>query len=123
MSVRIIELNGVPASDVLPIDEWETLLKRLKTLQDIAYAKAAMSEETFPAAFADRLLAGDAPLKVWREYRGLTLQSLAETSETTRQMLSMVENGKADPSADLMARLACALDCDMDGLHGETQRR
>jgi DNA-binding XRE family transcriptional regulator len=123
MSVQIIELNGVPALAVLPIDEWETLLERLETLQDIADAKAAMSEETFPATFIDRLLAGEAPLKVWREYRGLTLQSLAEISGTTRQMLSMVENGKANPSADLLARLARALDCDMDDLHGETARR
>ncbi|RKT46786.1 helix-turn-helix domain-containing protein [Thiocapsa rosea] len=123
MSVQIIELNGVPALAVLPIDEWETLLERLETLQDIADAKAAASEETFPAAFVDRLLAGEAPLKVWREYRGLTLQALAEASGTTRQMLSMAENGKANPSADLLARLARALDCDMDDLHGETAQR
>ncbi len=122
MSVQIIQLNGVSALAVLPIDEWETLLERLETLQDIADAKATMSEETFPAAFVDRLLAGEAPLKVWREYRGLTLQSLAETSGTTRQMLSMVENGKANPSTDLLARLARALDCDMDDLHGESAR-
>ncbi|WP_300970676.1 helix-turn-helix transcriptional regulator [Thiocapsa sp.] len=47
---------------------------------------------------------------------------MAETSGTTRQMLSMVENGKANPSADLLARLARALDCDMDDLHGESAR-
>jgi transcriptional regulator with XRE-family HTH domain len=32
-------------------------------------------------------------------------------------MLSMIENGKANPSAELLAKLAGALDCDMDDLH------
>lgn len=45
---------------MLPIDEWETVLERLETLKGIAVAKAAMSEETLPAAFVDRLLAGEA---------------------------------------------------------------
>ncbi|MBK1720974.1 helix-turn-helix domain-containing protein [Thiocystis violacea] len=117
MNVQIIELDGAPALAVLPIAEWNALLEQLEELQDIADAKAAMTEETFPAEFVDQLLAGEVPLKVWRDYRGLSLQALAKACGVTEQMLSMMEDGNANPSSDLLARLARALDCDMDDLH------
>jgi DNA-binding XRE family transcriptional regulator len=116
MSAQIIELNGVPAFAVVPVAEWNALLARLEDLQDIAEAKSAQGAETFPAEFADRLLHGESPLKVWRAYRGLTLQELAEKCGVTRQMLSMIEHCKAKPSSDLLSRLAIALVCDVDDL-------
>ena len=116
MSAQIIELNGVPAFALVPVAEWNALLARLEDLQDIAEARSAQGAETFPAEFADRLLQGESPLKVWRTYRGLTLQDLAEKCGVTRQMLSMIEHGKAKPSSDLLSRLAIALVCDVDDL-------
>jgi len=118
MSAQIIELNGVPAFAVVPVAEWNALLARLEEVQDIADAKAARDSESFPAEFGDRLLSGESPLRVWRDYRGLTLQALAEACGVTRQMLSMIEHGKAKPSAGLLSRLAESLGCDMDDLHG-----
>ncbi len=94
------------------------LLARLEDVRDIADAKAARQSESFPSEFADRLLSGESPLRVWRDYRGLALQSLAEACGVTRQMLSMIEHAKAKPSADLLGKLAGALGCDMDDLHG-----
>ncbi len=117
MSAQIIELNGVPAFAVVPMEEWTAILARLEDLQDIADAKAAREEESLPLQFVERRLAGDAPLRLWREHRGLTLQALADQAGCTRQMISMIEHGKATPSADLLARLADALGCDMDDLH------
>lgn len=118
MNAQIIELNGQPTFAVVPIAEWNNLLKRLEDLQDIADAKTALVSETFPAEIADRLLAGEHPLRVWRDYRVLTLQALAERCGVTRQMLSMVEHNKAKASADLLGKLAEALGCDMDDIHG-----
>ena len=120
MSAQIIEMNGKPAFAVVPVAEWNALLQRLEDLQDVADAKLAAGEESFPAEFAERLLAGEAALKVWRDYRGLTLQALAEHCGVTRQMLSMVEHGKAKPSAELLARLAERLGCEMGDLHDST---
>ena len=117
MSAQIIEHNGHPAFAVVPIAEWTELQMRLEVLQDIADAKSSRDAETFPVELADRLLAGESPLKVWRDYRGLTLQTLAERCGVTRQMLSMVEHAKAKPSTDLLAKLAAVLGCDMDDLH------
>ena len=75
MSAQIIELNGQPAFAVVPMAEWLELLSRLEDLQDIEDAKAACATESLSAELADRLLAGVNPLKAWREYRRLTLQS------------------------------------------------
>lgn len=117
MNAQIIELEGKPAFVVVPMAEWTALIERLENLQDIADAKGARDEETLPLEFVERRLAGESPLKLWREHRGLTLQTLAERAGCTRQMLSMVEHGKAAPSADLLSRLAAALGVDMDDLH------
>ena len=117
MNAQIIELDGKPTFAVVPIAEWNALMARLENLQDTADAKAAQGEETFPAELADKLLAGEHPLRVWREYRALTLQALAARCNVTRQMLSMIEHGHTRASADLLSKLADALDCDMDDLH------
>lgn len=117
MNAQIIELEGKPAFAVVPIAQWTAMLQRLEDLQDIADSKAALDEETLPLDFVERRLAGEAALRLWREHRGLTLQALAERAGCTRQMLSMAERGKASPSAELLARLAAALGCDMDDLH------
>ncbi len=117
MTTQIIEMDGKPAFAVVPVAEWEALQERLEGLQDIADGKAAREEESFPIELADRLLAGESPLRVWREYRGLTLQALADACGVSRQMLSMIEHGRSAPSVSLLSRLAVALRCDMDDLH------
>lgn len=117
MSAQIIELEGKPAFAVVPVAEWTALLAHLEDLQDIADARAASAEETLPLAFVERQLAGESPLRLWREHRGLTLQALAERAGCSRQMISLIEHGKSAPSADLLAKLAAALGCGMDDLH------
>ncbi|TSE26109.1 putative HTH-type transcriptional regulator [Tepidimonas sediminis] len=119
MRAQIIEMDGRPASAVVPFAEWTVLLERLEELQDITDFKEAVArgEETLPLSFVERCLVGEHPLRLWREHRGLTLQALAERVGCTRQMLSMIERGKAAPSADLLARLAAALDVEMDDLY------
>lgn len=117
MNAQHIEIHGNPAFVVVPVSELESLLARLEALQDLADAKGAMTEESFPVELADRLLAGDPLLRVWREYRGLTLQALAESCGVSRQMLSMIEHGRTAPSVSLLSRLSSALRCDMGDLH------
>ena len=121
MNTQIIELDGKPAFAVVPFSEWTALRSRLEILQDIADAKSARDAENFPAEFADRLLSGESPLKVWREYRGMTLQTLGQRCAVTRQMLSMIEHGKAKPSVDLLTKLADALGCGMEDLYVENK--
>ena len=79
--------------------------------EDLAVYDAAKAsdEERFPAEVADRLIAGESPLKVFREYRGLTQGRLAKTARTTAPYLSQIENGRRTGSVGLLRRLADAL--------------
>ncbi len=50
-----------------------------------ARLKAVGKEEALadflPVELADRLFAGEAPVRIWREHRGLTLRALVEKAE------------------------------------------
>ena len=67
----------------IPVSEYQRLLAAAEALSDLAAYDAAKArlaagrDELLPAAFADRLLDGESPLRVWRELRGLTQAALA----------------------------------------------
>lgn len=128
MNVQIITNHEVPAFAVVPIDEWRHLQERLEELEDIADARvlsakvATGEDETFPDSFVERLLSGEHPLKVWREYRNVTVAALATACKVSSPALSQIENGKRKPSAMLLKRLAEALKCDMEDLLDEELR-
>lgn len=117
MNPQILEQDGHPVFVVLPMTEWKALLQRLEELQDQVDARQARQEESLPLDFVERRLAGESPLRLWRELRGLTLQDLAERVGCSRQMLSQFERRKTVPSTPLLFRLAQALQVDMDDLH------
>ncbi len=116
MNAQIIQQDGQPAFAVIPYAEWEAIMDRLEDIEDRADAAAVRDEETFPIEFVEHCLSDDPPLRIWREYRGLILQALADQCGVTRRMLSMLERGKTRPSAALLGRLAVALRSDMEDL-------
>ncbi|MFP5461933.1 MAG: helix-turn-helix transcriptional regulator [Gammaproteobacteria bacterium] len=124
MSVHILEANGKPAFAVLPIAEYRALLELAEDASDAAsltrFAKrlAAGEEEVIPSAVVDRLLAGEAPLRVWREHRGLTAAELAARVGVTPAHVSKLETGKGEPSVNLLRKLAAALELDLESLVG-----
>jgi len=124
MSVKILETNGKPAFAVLPIDEYRKLLelaedaKDAEALHRAAKRYTAGKEETIPLAVVDRLLAGESPIRVWREHRGMTAAMLAETIGVTPAHISKLETGKGEPSIGLLRKLAAALEVDLDSLVG-----
>lgn len=82
-----------------------------------AYLEAkASGGEALPLAVAKRLAAGEHPVKVFREHRGLTQAELAEAAGTKAAYLSQIETGTRDGSRKLLARLADALDVDLADL-------
>ena len=68
----------------IPRAKYHALLAAAEQLSDItAYdramaALAAGEDEAIPTAFADRLIAGESSLLVFRELRGLTQAALAD---------------------------------------------
>lgn len=124
MSVKILEANGKPAFAVLPYDEYRALRELAEDADDIAalarFAKryASGAEDTVPVEVVDRILAGNTPLRVWREYRGMTAARLSALVGITPAHMSKLESGRGDPSLALLRKLGKALDIDLDLLAG-----
>jgi DNA-binding XRE family transcriptional regulator len=121
MNVQIIKHNATPEYAIVPFDEWEKMIKHLEELEDIRatrHISAAITagEETFPDDFVKRLCSGESRLKVWREYRKLTLAKLAKACCVSIAAISQIENDKRTPSFDLLVKPARALDCDMEDI-------
>lgn len=76
----------------------------------------AGTEELILSAVVDRLLAGDASLTVWREYRGLSQAELARQAGVNRIQIIDIEAGRKTGSAATLKKLATALQLDMDDL-------
>lgn len=124
MTVKILETNGKPAFAVLPYDEYRALRELAEDAADAAalarfarrYAKG--EEQTVPTRVVDRILAGESPLRVWRDYRGMTATRLAAAVDITPAHVSKLESGKGEPSIALLRKLAKALDVDLELLVG-----
>lgn len=58
----------------------------------------AMAEggEGLPHAFMRRIVAGEAPLRVWRDWRGLTQAALSARSGVNRVQIADIEAGAED---------------------------
>ena len=89
--------------------ERDALALQLARIEDI-------SAERVPAAVVRRLAAGEAPLRVWREHRGLSLRALAGLAGISPPMLSEMETGKKEGSLRTLLALARALGVDLDDL-------
>ena len=89
-------------------------------LEDISDAQARSAritsgeDETFPSEFVDRLLSGEHPLTVWREFRGMTRAGLAAACGVSAPAISQI--CKREPSVSLLQKIAQTLRCSMDDL-------
>ena len=85
-------------------------------LQDILdYHAAALAiergeDELIPAEVVYAILDGKNPIKVWREYRGLTQQQLADKAGISKPYLSQIETGKRTGTTEILSAIAKSLD-------------
>ncbi|CAA7626497.1 conserved hypothetical protein [Candidatus Terasakiella magnetica] len=115
-AVQYIEENGRRRFAVLPIEEYEAMLDALDEAAGIAALVSMAAEESFPATVADRLIAGENPVRVFREYRGLTLRAMAGKAEISAAYLSDIETGKRDGTVATMRKLAAVLGLELDDI-------
>jgi DNA-binding XRE family transcriptional regulator len=117
MKCEIIDKEGQRHA-VIPYEMFGQLLEDSEMLADLkAYDQAkAREEESFPADIVYRIkLEGANPLKVWREYRGLTQEQLAEAvGGVSRGHISEIESGKKIGSLKVLTAIAAALNIDVD---------
>jgi DNA-binding XRE family transcriptional regulator len=73
------------------------------------------NEERIPGEIVHRLSAGQPPLTVWREHRGLSPEALAEKAGVSVADVRAIEAG-AEPRLRVAAALAKALGIDAEDL-------
>ncbi len=120
MGAQIVEIAGQKMA-VLPINDYERLLDLAEDRADVMAAERAeerrlAGEEYVPAELVNRILDGENPLRVWRQYRGLTLEQLAKSAELSISYLSDLERGKRQGKGALWRKLADALNVAVDDI-------
>lgn len=117
MNVQIlVDANGREEFAVVPVEDYRRLVARDADAFDIKAAAETDDEESLPWPMAKRLLGGEAPLRVWREHRGMRQRQLAETVGAKAGYLSQIETGRKSPSLAMLRKLANALDVLVDDL-------
>ncbi len=122
MTVQVIKQGGKPEWAVIPYDEYQKLLEKAEMLQDVQdYDSAKMAleegkEELLPESFVNELLEGANPVKVWREYRGMTQKKLADAAGISVPYLSQLETGKRKGSLEVYSAIATALSVTLDDI-------
>ncbi len=112
--------------------DYERLLEFLEDAEDIAALEAAAAREEalgeeaahadyLPTGLVSRLLAGEHPVRIWREHRSLSQEQLAGNARIARSYLAEIEGGKKPGSLDAYRKLANALGLTVDDLMPEDE--
>ena len=120
MSVQFIEIEGRKLA-ILAAEDYERLLDLAEEQDDIAAAVASQKrreagEEYLPSEMVDRLIDGENALRVWRQYRSITLTRLADKSKVNKATISLLENDKSFGRPATWRALADALDVTVDDI-------
>ena len=84
--------------------------------REAATGKQAARRNYLSAREARRLLDGESPVKVWREKRGRSQRELATAAGVSAGYLAEIETGRKAGSAAALARLAKALQVQIEDL-------
>ncbi|MCL6706933.1 helix-turn-helix transcriptional regulator [Pseudomonas sp. R2.Fl] len=110
---------------VLSRKDYELLMQLVERLEDIEDSLAVKTfeerlargeEELIPAEFVYRMMDGESPVRVWRDFRGLSAKDLAATAGISATYLSEIESKKKDGSISALKKIARALKVDIDDL-------
>jgi DNA-binding XRE family transcriptional regulator len=98
--------------------EYEALVARVEDLEDALSLRAAEvrgpTVDGLPVELVERMLAGEHPVRIWREHRGLTARALASRAKVDPAYLSQIETGKKPGSVKALRALARALSLDLE---------
>ena len=123
LKVQFIQTPNGEDLAILPRAQFERLRERAEDRADAEDARVALErlrdgEELIPQEIVDRLMGGEQPVKVWREFRGLTQTKLAAMAGIGKGYLSQIESGQRAGPLTTRRALAKALRVDLDDLVG-----
>jgi DNA-binding XRE family transcriptional regulator len=114
-SIGVQPVEEVEDADLIVISPAD-LDEMLEDAAATAAYNRSREQERVPIELVDRLLAGESPVKVWREYRDLSQRALAARTGLNFTYLSQIETGARKGSIQTMKKLAEALGLDLDDL-------
>jgi DNA-binding XRE family transcriptional regulator len=88
-------------------DSYDGLLARLARIE-------TANKESFPFSVIERQCDGENPIRVWREYRGLSREQLAAGARIDPVLLAAFEDGSREPSFREMAAIGKVLKLDLE---------
>lgn len=106
----------------IPLEEYRSLQAAAEDLVDLQAYDSTLAqlangdEERLPSEFVKRVLGGESPLRVWREFRGYTQAALAEMSSVNRVQIADIEAERKSGSIETAKKLAKALNITLDEL-------
>jgi DNA-binding XRE family transcriptional regulator len=122
MTVQIIKQGNKPEWAVVPYETYLQLVEKAEMAQDVQdydIAKAALEhgeDELVPSEVIYAILDGGNAIKIWREYRGMSQQQMAENVGISVPYLSQLETNKRKGSLDVLSAIARALRVSLDHL-------
>ena len=120
-NVQFIQTNS-GRMVVLPESDFNILSQAAEDLADIqSYDAAKSTIESgevlmIPAEFANRLIDGENPIRVWRQFRKMSAKDLSAKAEISAAYLSEIETGKKEGGIATLKSIAAVLDVDLDDL-------
>jgi hypothetical protein len=107
---------------VIPEAEYRILVEAAEDAADreavrrFEAALATGEEELIPAEFVNRLIEGESPVRVWREFRGLSAEEVAERVGIELPALAALEGSEPLEASDTLERIAGVLRVDLEDL-------
>lgn len=107
---------------MLPEAEFDALIDELDDARDLVEAQTIQArvqsgeEKVIPSEVVMRFVDGDSPIRVWRDYRGLSLTELASEAKMLDEELAEIETDQQSPTVEQLKAIAKALKVTMDDL-------
>jgi len=98
------------------MENLQRLIEDAEMLADVKAYDAAKTrleageDELIPLEITERRLKGEATLRIWREYRKLTQETLARKAKVSRALIAAIETKRKTGSVSTWKKLGAALD-------------
>jgi DNA-binding XRE family transcriptional regulator len=122
MTVQVIKQGNKPEWAIIPYETYLKLIEKAEMLQDVQdydRVKADLErgdDELIPSGVVYAILDGENPIKVWREYRGMSQQKTAENAGISVPYLSQLETNKRKGSLDVLSAIAKVLKVSLENI-------
>ena len=122
MNKQLVRGPGGEQMVLLPEKEYDHLVAAAEDLADLIAMtefdrKIELGEEEFvPERIVEQIFDGENLIRVWREYRGLSLTELASATKLLDDELAEIETDQQSPTVEQLKAIAKALKVTMDDL-------